>query len=258
MLMVGWKNMKHPYLKFQFPEFNKEPDGYRAKLRYLFAKHKQSKIFEENELELMGLVDMVGGLEYHYENFARMEGVRREEFRKFIEEKSETSTMSENIIHEAVAYLNRLGQVYTLLKSKWVQRYLMEENLAVYCPTILSLIPLRNKFASHRSIDDPRGETPTQLANHAALSYGVNWGGKKITNDSLALEFDGLNIVFKIQISKNHRSLILTKFHPTLTNDIEEFSGETLWVNFTLTNNHPIICDEIINVIKKILTTKLS
>ena len=66
--------MNHPFLKFEFKEStkkNNKPKNCLAIIEGLFAKNKNSSLFQENELELMGLIDMVEGLIYHYRNFAR-------------------------------------------------------------------------------------------------------------------------------------------------------------------------------------------
>ena len=159
------------------------------------------------------------------------------------------------MIHECVAYLNRLGQIETLFASEWFQKFVKKEELAACCPNILALIPLRNKFASHRSIDASKKETLSQLANHASLPFHVTWLGpasSKQTDLPESSFLDQANIIYQIRISNDgkwNRSMILKKYYPTAVDGIEIFAGNEIWITFIPTKQHAIISSEIISII---------
>lgn len=236
--------MKHPFLKFQFKKpkkSNYKPKQYVTRLRHLLTNNHHL-LEEKYQLELWGSVDMVLGLEYHYKHFVKIENACRDHCKRTFE----YGVSSKNAIHEMVAYMNRLGQAFYFLKSRWFRDYIKEKDLARLCPVFLALLPFRKKFASHRSIDDTRGETEDQIANHASLPYGICWFGPA----SLNRDFKTKNIVYKIKLSKEHRAKELQDNCPDAINEIEIFSESIIWITFIPTKHHHIICNEIIRVIE--------
>jgi hypothetical protein len=80
-----------------------------------------------------------------------------------------------HIFHEAVAYVNRMGQFYYFIKSNLVTRALGGGDALASIPTITKYVVFRNKYSAHRSIDFPRDESEeTQLLQ--ALSLSRVWG----------------------------------------------------------------------------------
>ncbi len=249
--------MKHPFLEFKLKEpTNKKykPKKCSTLLKHFFAKHANSKAPQEHELELMGLLDMVGGIEYHHKNFLRIEKDCHKIYKKTFEEMIFYSIPSKNAIHEMVAYLNRLGQISSLFTSGWFKKYVRKSDLAVLCPTILALTPLRNKFASHRSIDKSKNESSSQLANHASLPFGLRWIGTASSNTNPFVWDMNTNIGYQINISKHeklNRSLILEKYHSSPVDKVEIFTKNEIWITFIPTKHHNKICNEILSVMKK-------
>lgn len=146
------------------------------------------------------------------------------------------------MIHEMAAYMNRLGQLKALLTSAWFKKYISRERLAELSPIILALVPLRNKFTAHRSIDDPRHETDYQKAMHASLPFVITTRG---TNKNT------YNVAYDIKIAKNDRDKLLTALHSDLIEEVEIFSNQQeIWISFQPTRHHALICDEITGTIK--------
>lgn len=246
--------MKHSYLKIEFNETKKSKSkSHTTRVWQLFAQNKNSKALKEHEVELIGIPDMVNGLEYHYKKFQQLENTQR----RHLQNKFNTQMLyptTNNAIHEAVAYLNRVGQLHTLLTSKWFKNYISEAELSQLCPTLLAVMPLRNKHTSHRSIDDPINEDDYKQAFAASIPLIVTWQGKSSLERG-KIDVSTSNICYSLQISRHapkNRSLILTKHHANPVSEVEIFTDETIFIHFILTLHHSRIMTEIMNVLKKI------
>lgn len=250
--------MKHPYLKVEFQDNKKSRSkSTTVKIGRLFAQNKHSEILQKHELELLGISDMVNGLEYHHKKFIQLETTKRKYLQKTWDEKILYSTPN-NAIHEAIAYLNRMGQIYALFTSGWFENYIKKNELADLCPHILALTPLRNKHAAHRSIDKPMNENDFHKAMSASIPFVVKWLGKASENP-LDRNFDTYNIGYSMQISKNEKNgrlNILKDHHPDAVDGIEHFSIETIFITFIPAKHHEKILNEIFNIIKKLFDKK--
>lgn len=254
--------MNHSFLKFDFKNTkNTKCKNIYLKVIALFSEHHTSEIFMNHELEFLGILDMVDGLEYHYKKFIRMENKHREHQKK-IWENGIYLTPPNNPVHEAVAYLNRLGQVHTLLTSNWFKKNVKESAIARLCPSILALMPFRNKHTAHRSVDGPRGESPQQLAMHASIPFGQIWEGSKVEIDQQGRPVwqEEIHITYKITIDRNeklNRSPILKEHKTNFVQGIEHVGSKDssdLWLSFTPSKHHTIICNEIFSIIEHALT----
>ena len=123
---------------------------------------------------------MLGGLDYHHDNFMHAfcllapyyerlfsclrktnENVSGESLSPF--PTGEERKLLESLDHEALAYINRLGQFHAFAKSR---------NLKSLLPRASELMVFRNKHAAHRSIDDPRKEDNEHLQEAHAFAFG--------------------------------------------------------------------------------------
>jgi hypothetical protein len=121
----------------------------------LLARNSSHPTLKTNFIHLAGAIQMIAGLDYHVQSFARLAtGPTRE------------LALHAGVDHEAVAYLNRLGQFYAFARSEFVRAAV--PNAMAMIPTVTRLIVFRNKIAAHRSLDAPRGETPGEQVRHAA------------------------------------------------------------------------------------------
>lgn len=252
--------MKHSFLEFNFAESNSKSKSKRcvSKIQQLFAKNKNVRVLQEHEFELLGILDMVNGLEYHYKKFVRIEKNQRKHLKKIMETRLLWPDPPKNMIHEFVAYVNRLGQIYYMFISLWFKSYLAKESeLVDLCPTILALMPFRNKFTAHRSIDAPRKETISEKENHASIPFVVKWSGPILDRDPNKISWDTMFVIYQITISKNEKNMrdkILVNYHPEVVKDVEIFVGETIFITFVPTKCHSMILEEIVRTIEKILT----
>lgn len=89
--------------------------------------------YELNYMQVQGLRTIVEGLDYHYNNSIKPE-----------------SKKSRDAVHEIVAYMGRLGQMYYFLISDFIKVEFHE------IPTIKSVIQFRMKYVAHRMVDAPR------------------------------------------------------------------------------------------------------
>ena len=241
--------MKHDHIRFTFRKSSKRITKSKAKcsryLSELFATPEYFQRQQEYEVELMGLLDMVEGLEYHHKKFVRMENIQRKILQKIFDEEELLPTPPQNMIHESVAYLNRLGQIDALITSEWFKRQIGETELANLCPIILSLMPLRNKFAAHRSIDYRRDETNSQLINHASVPLGLKW-----TSFSVSDDVHEYSVVYRIKIYCKDRHKILRACERPPIDKIEIFGNDEIWIFFILSKQHAYICAEIIKIVE--------
>lgn len=240
--------MNHPFLQFRGFKKNQNkfsrPKQITAKIKALFADNAHALGFYQ--IELIGILDMVGGLEYHYKNFAKIENRCRIKLEKEMDDGEQTSRPYKNAIHEVTAYLNRLGQFYYLMRSPWFGEYVKEDDLAKLCPILLALIPLRHRVACHRSCDKPGKdiEINEHLATQASVPIEKRWRKEKD---------DILNISYEIKILKEeklNRCEILRKHHKSPVESVERFVEGVIWLEFIPSKHHNNIGTEIYDVIE--------
>jgi hypothetical protein len=129
------------------------------KIYALLSYNSDKKVFKNNEDLWPELISMIEALEYHYKNHC------------VYERKIERGQSYYNARFEAIAYLNAMGRIYYFFTSEWLHASVCpikskclrdgtrpcEFNtlLRSEIPTLLALIPLRNKIAAHRQQDRP-------------------------------------------------------------------------------------------------------
>ena len=139
-----------------------------------------AKLPEDESVQIVGAVTMLQGLEYHHANFMRHVDALRPYYDRttfghptdigaplapkvsaLIPSAVERECL-DALDHEAVAYLNRLGQFFYFAKARGVTRHL---------PTLSKLMIFRRKHTAHRSIDAPQGESLIEQ-QYQAMSFG--------------------------------------------------------------------------------------
>jgi len=129
------------------------------------VRSKDKTVFERGFLNLVGAVDMMRGLDYHHDNFCAIINAIAEV--RLLDPVSKQKKLM--LIHEAVAYLNRLGQFYHFASSDFVTTAV--NNWKSIIPTIIKFKRFRDKHSAHRSLDKPRQDSPHLQQVHAwALS----------------------------------------------------------------------------------------
>jgi hypothetical protein len=230
--------MKHSYLskKYKSPEII-NPKIYSKKFEYLLSQNQTSKVIKYHELETWGLSQILYGLEYHFKRFRMLE--------KRQSPGNSTPSQFKDTVNEVTAYFNRLGQYYSCITSDWFQEYVKEEKLVSLCPSILALLPYRNKYSAHRSLDDPKGES---LSQHESFSnvYLVNeWFGK--------VDHSEMHIGYQIKIGAKHRCHLLKRWLPLPVKDIEHFTDQDeIFVDFIPYHHHDRVISEAFRTLQQL------
>lgn len=181
------------------------------------ARASKANQFSEGEpAQILGAVQTLCGLDYHHDQFihylgrlatylkrkkAFMDGLKDIPSGSKVSPPFPTSTERAHLTafrHEAIAYLNRLGQFYYFAKSKKLDHILVRSN---------ELLVFRHKHTAHRSIDQPKGEPLTLREMHAmAFDFHV-WNA-----DSFP--------VFQINDGEQHIFFHMKNDHPLIMEEV--------------------------------------
>ncbi len=219
------------------------------KIVCLFALVSQQELYQKNKSALIGVLDMIEGLEYHHHRIKKYEksGSKRvrelQELSKSAKKGSFTLSKSNHHLatHESVAYINRVGQLMYFFTSDWFKSVINhEEVIAAKIPTILALMPIRNKFVSHRQIDKPRDD---DCENLGLQQFGLmqSLSGPIGKPEETRIEYS---------FPTNQRDKLLKKYHLKAVADVEYLGENNNLVIFTPTLNHQVITNEVINLLE--------
>jgi hypothetical protein len=126
-----------------------------ARATSLFARNKDNPLLKIGSVNVIGAIEILAGMEYHHDNITRLcAGLATGKIRD-----------EQAANHEAVAYINRMGQFYYFAISDFVK--MAVGNADTLIPTIVKFKVFRMKHVAHRSIDAPRGETDDLKWSHA-------------------------------------------------------------------------------------------
>lgn len=149
-----------------------------------------ASILRQHFLAVKGAIDMMDALDYHFENYGRARSQMREVDELIWEQfrTAEAATLRfqkqqalapayRSALHEAVAYLNRLGQFYKFARSEKVQGI---AGAMLELPRMSALIKIRNKVTAHRAVDDPRRGESSHFHEMSAFALsrasGLHYG----------------------------------------------------------------------------------
>ena len=220
----------------------KQPNKY---LYHLFSCYP--KVFKDNEEKLGGLFDILDGLEYHYKRHL------------VYERRVSNGLPCCAACHEAVAYINRLGQLYDLFNSQWFVKYVKKEDVSQIIPSIYALMPIRNKFTAHRQQDDPRDDDCLSLGFQC---FGLRPAIEQKLSPEARLKFEGnkpfgLNDLIiagesKLVYSFPTKQRRLPGGFPPVAG-IEHLGKSNNIVQFRPTEMHSVIMKEILYLIERFL-----
>jgi len=149
-------------------------------------------------------------------------------------------TNHHDAVHEAVAYIGRLGQLDYFFESDWFGEIIKEADIALKIPSILALMPLRNKHVAHRQQDYPRkGDCDSLGLNEYGLKHGLVW----LNNNP-----EIVNIQYSFPTMQRH--FLLEKHHPSSVSDVEHLAKTNNLVIFTPTKIHQKITNEAISLLE--------
>ncbi len=127
--------------------------------RSLLVRNKTCPKIATAYLNVEGAVGIMEGLDYHHERF------------KTIVNAAASGNLDETskLVHEAVAYANRIGLFYYFSDSDFVTQVIGGSALPLV-PTIDRVTTFRHKVTAHRSIDKPRSQDTSHLQEVHALA----------------------------------------------------------------------------------------
>jgi hypothetical protein len=189
----------------------------------LLSRNKNKVELSEHAITLFGAIDMVNALEYHYENFMHIKNSNTRLLQPIINSDfsdldiEERSKIFKKLTYEAVAYMNRIGQLYYFSKSDFVKSRI-PTGVDTILARSLELMPFRMKNTAHRSIDAPRGETEYDQI-FQAMSMG-NIGGHFLSNGRIyhQIQKEGTCIDFDLEVDN---SKISSEFYEVFRQVVE-------------------------------------
>ena len=205
----------------------------------LMMRNRTKPALQEGFIHIIGAIEMLAGLEYHHDNLVRLSGLLAAG--KVLDETC--------LYHEAVAYVNRLGQFHYFAKSALVAKTVTEPLSKI--PIIQKFLPFRMKHAAHRSLDNPKKETEnTQILQAMSLSRSVGRmmtlkpgaadilppQGATVDAAGLArfrqMQWQNCYLTFQLfdQDAEAHLNLILEKEHPMISTEAYDLiASVVLW-----------------------------
>ena len=141
--------------------------------RALSLLDRSCKTFlNDNYIQISGAISMMRGMDYHHENF-------RHVVSQILDPPKDSGRYLSAMRHEAVAWINRVGQFQAFSRSDFIKNHIGLQNT----PRINGVMPFRNKHTAHRSIDQPRPDDTDRLKLHHAVILsdlnGVSWRPRK-------------------------------------------------------------------------------
>lgn len=186
-----------------------------AKVRSWFSRSVERTGFPlDREVQISGAIDILEGLEYHHsqfmsqlaplKSFLACVGKPMAECPTPPPPTPEESQALYCLQHEAVAYVNRLGQLYYFAKSVNISGHVVKTE---------ALLPFRRKYSAHRSVDMPRNES-VQEREAQARAFGFHH------------LFIGGKVVFQIPADGTHHHLNIQDDHPiVISQAVEMFTA---------------------------------
>jgi hypothetical protein len=203
----------------------------------LMLRNRTRPALQSGFLNVMGAIEMLEGLEYHHDNVLNLS-----------QHLANGEAVEEACLyHEAVAYVNRLGQFYYFARSRLVSQAV--GNPLGRIPTILKFMPFRMKYSAHRSIDAPCGETEnTQILQAMSLSSAV---GRMMTLKPGAMNVlpPPSNIVDSAALDRFRQQLWQNNY---VTFQLFDEDAQT-HLNLTVEKEHPIISVEAYELLATVI-----
>ena len=205
----------------------------------LLVRNRAKPLLKFGFINVTGAVRMLEGLEYHHNNIVALSG-----------ELARGGQISETTVeHEAVAYINRLGQFYYVSMSNFV-RYAISD-FEQLIPTISKFMVFRNKHAAHRSIDAPRVEDTGELQLfHAGMVIGSRFLQKPDVSPQESPKSGTTKLVELDQCLLEQQRKMWTNNYRTFQ-IFDPMSGSHL--NLTIEVEHPRITHEAYSVLEQLI-----
>jgi hypothetical protein len=172
-------------------------------------QRSNSPLLDTNLFEIHGAIAMMSGMDYHHSRYCEITS-------DILPYPSDSRLQHEALQHEAVAWINRVGQFSFFVKSKFVIARIGKTTN----PNIDLVLAFRNKHTAHRSIDAPwHGDTVTLQAQHAmSLSGFGGVFGKPRDGVEQTIPSSGKTcyLGFQLNTGSDHLTLYIEELHPHL------------------------------------------
>ncbi len=202
----------------------------------LVARSSENKLLHREYLTIAGAVEFLRGFEYHAQRYRSLvEALATSESTLLESLSPEKRPSNQHIDHEAVAYINRLGQFYYFATSRLVLSVIPKPKLRI--KRITELMIFRNKHSAHRSVDWPKeGDTPENRP-YQAMSMCCSLGATTWLMNEPKRPVDGKVPMWKQAVRQYQIS-----------------SGNT-WMDFVVERDHPIVIGEAYVLFQDLLTS---
>lgn len=187
-----------------------EPKSIRATA--LLAR-SNSSVLHTDFIQVSGVISILSGLEYHHSQLMTFLA------------RTTTSDFSRPDFgparHEAVAWINRVGQFAAFAKSQLVVRWIGTAAM----PNINFVVQFRNKHTAHRSIDSPRREDTENLKISQAMCLadvgGTMWHSREPANPNDTFPSHETHMIgFQMQSADgSHQDLVIEQRHDYVTTE---------------------------------------
>lgn len=238
--------MSHHLLSNEFQDFEDPAHGaplesvmpLSLRATCLVARSKNAAVLKNHLIHVLGAIEMLDGLDYHAENFVRT-----------LQESGDEALSSDSRAdHEAIAYLNRMGQFCAFAGSEFVRSELESSDQLI--PTFKKFINFRHKISAHRAIDSPRRDSPEQQLIYAGSMSPL---GGRLYTPKHHVQPPSFPQPPTISALLSHAKTVRQSCY--LEYQVHDaVSGEAL--NFSLEREHPIMALEAYEVVAALLERK--
>jgi hypothetical protein len=217
----------------------KDIDPLSRRAMVLLVRNQNNRAPKAGQMHILGAIDMLDALEYHHAAHMRVIG----QLAQTPLMSGETETLRRNLLHEVMAYLNRMGQFYYFARSAFVKQFVPDPE--AFIPTHLRIKRFRDKHSAHRSLDAPRPEdTPHHQHVHAwALS---SFGGWLFAPKPATARADGSQAIGLRFLSPER--MWLGAYHQLQLYDEDDC------LNFSMEREHPLIAEEAYKLLDALIT----
>lgn len=143
--------------------------------------------------------------------------------------------------------MNRLGQLAFFFGSDWFSQVIETKHIVQKIPSILALMPIRDKFTAHRQQDFPR--------NDDCLSLGFNEFG--LAPGLLGSIKNPGSVVIQFQFPTKKRHPFLVKYNSPSVSSIECINSKNNLIIFTPTMLHQRILNETVSLLEYFFSFQL-
>lgn len=199
-----------------------EPKSTRA---LALLARSTSPVLHTNFIQVSGAISILGGIEYHFSQL--MAFLARGATGDF--QRPDLAPAC----HEAVAWINRVGQFAAFGRSELVTRWVG----AIVTPNIHFVVQFRNKHTAHRSIDSPRSDSEQlQISQAMCLADigGTLWHSRPpVKPGEFAFPSHATHLIgFQMQTANGgHQDLVIERRHEPIVMEAYSILEDLLSAN---------------------------